>query len=273
MVNSIEEFDKYMSTSANSVEWDVDFDANGTAVKTFHGAPCDCLRKCNESAPFADYLDYIREAVSLGNGPFRGKLLLLFLDLKLSTVPAENKRAAGVDVAQKLIGHLWKGVPPRKRINVLLGVQHTTDKDMLSGAIETISEVDQTLFDVIGFNVGFNDPLKKVAQMFNELGIQKHRWQGDGVTNCLSTLRPLIRLRKIIENRDGNVNDSFVDKVFSWTVDIKLKLRRELGAGVDAIITNMPDRLSDVINEPKFANDTRLANEGDSPWRRFVAEA
>lgn len=44
-----------------------------------------------------------------GNGPFRGKLLLLFLDLKLSTVPAENKRAAGVDVAQKLIGHLWKG--------------------------------------------------------------------------------------------------------------------------------------------------------------------
>lgn len=70
MVNSIEEFDKYMSTSANSVEWDVDFDANGTAVKTFHGAPCDCLRKCNESAPFADYLDYIREAVSLGEKTF-----------------------------------------------------------------------------------------------------------------------------------------------------------------------------------------------------------
>lgn len=79
-----------------------------------------------------------------------------------------------------------------------------------------------------GYNVGFNDPLFMVARMFNELGIESHRWQGDGVENCRSSFRPLIRLRRVIQNRDGKRSKSIVDKAFSWTVDSKFKIRRAL---------------------------------------------
>lgn len=70
MVNSIKEFDKYMSTSANAVECDISFAANGSALKTFHGAPCDCDRECDEAETFADYLEYIREVLSIGEKGF-----------------------------------------------------------------------------------------------------------------------------------------------------------------------------------------------------------
>lgn len=65
MVNSIHEVDRFLNRGANALEADVNFAPNGTVLETFHGFPCDCLRRCKEREDIADYLEYIRHVTSI----------------------------------------------------------------------------------------------------------------------------------------------------------------------------------------------------------------
>ncbi|KAK8786971.1 hypothetical protein V5799_023260 [Amblyomma americanum] len=109
MVNSIDDFDEAMRRGANAIEADVTFSHDGTAVKLFHGWPCDCLRKCEAEERVHAFLNYVRRSTNSYSGKYRHKLTLLFLDLKLGDVHENRKYAAGVDIAQKLLQHLWHG--------------------------------------------------------------------------------------------------------------------------------------------------------------------
>ncbi|KAL3184177.1 hypothetical protein MRX96_032462 [Rhipicephalus microplus] len=228
MTDTVWQVDEGMELGANAIESNVTFNQEGSAALFYHGIPCDCFRWGRRSEEVPKLLRYIRQTTD--GGKYEGRLALLFLDLKTSSLSWDKKFNAGVDVARKLLDHLWHG----------------------------------------GFDVSNNEELAAIGDMYRQLGIQGHRWQGDGITNCFSFLRSTSRLESVIENRDAaGVASGYVDKAYHWTIDMPHQLRLSLRKNVDGIITNMPQYLADILKEEEFRDTVRLANAGDNPWTRF----
>ncbi|CAN8013438.1 unnamed protein product [Ixodes persulcatus] len=228
MVNSIEEVSQFLDEGATAIEFDVNFHDNGTADDIHHGFPCDCFRNCFKRADIDDFLDYIR-SITNSDGPYKGKLLLLLMDMKTSDVPAESQLAAGADIASRLINHLWNN----------------------------------------GFDVGQLSSMEDIGDMYAELNITGHRWYDEGITNCLNFLFDTNQLEAPIDNREADDVTSFVDKAYFWTTDLKSTMREVLRLGVDGILTNKPEFVIEVLNEEEFKESVRLANAEDNPWMRF----
>ncbi|XP_076314908.1 dermonecrotic toxin LarSicTox-alphaI-1-like [Tachypleus tridentatus] len=106
--------------------------------------------------------------------------------------------------------------------------------------------------------------------MYKNLGITKNRWQGDGVSNCINPLWGTIRLRSAVNNRKRETG--YVDKVYRWTVDLSTSVRTMLSRDVDAIMTNHPERVKNVLQELQFRRRFRMALKSDNPWERTSAE-
>lgn len=274
MVNSLPEVDHFMERGANSLEVDVQFRSDGTVTRTYHGSPCDCFRSCEGEAPFTEYLDYIRNVTSVGGAKYKDDLRLLFLDLKTSAVAKNQKYRAGADVVNKLAKHLWRNVPEKEAVNVLLYVYSVDDRDLFKGAIDTIVSMKDSSkwFHHIGFDFGkFTSPLE-VAGAFADLGIHKHRWQGHGTTNCLVDSLRDKHLPKIVACRDGHSTYcDYVDKAYAWTVDSLSTIEKKIKLGVDGLITNRPEYVLFVINKLDFASPVRPAGPRDRPWTRIMS--
>uniref|UniRef100_A0A224YPS0 Sphingomyelinase n=1 Tax=Rhipicephalus zambeziensis TaxID=60191 RepID=A0A224YPS0_9ACAR len=97
MVNSLEEVDDFIENGANALEVDIEFASNGTVLGTFHGAPCDCFRGCFKRETIADYLEYIRDGTSFADSRYKGKVILLVLDLKTSKLRSLAKKESRPD--------------------------------------------------------------------------------------------------------------------------------------------------------------------------------
>ncbi|KFM78784.1 hypothetical protein X975_22829, partial [Stegodyphus mimosarum] len=108
MVNALYQADYYLDMGANSLEFDVAFDWEGTAKYTFHGIPCDCFRSCVRYERFVPFIDYMRQLTTPGHPNFRENLVLLFMDLKIHGLTPAAKLRAGVDVATKLLNYYWE---------------------------------------------------------------------------------------------------------------------------------------------------------------------
>lgn len=54
----------------------------------------------------------------------------------------------------------------------------------------------------IGFDLSTGKELDKTAQVYNTYALHDRIWQGDGITNCVSTLRSNKDLKKAINLRD-----------------------------------------------------------------------
>ncbi|KAH6943367.1 hypothetical protein HPB50_020525 [Hyalomma asiaticum] len=267
MANAIWQVDEGMELGANAIESDVFFDKQGSAAWFYHGAPCDCFRRCQRYEEVPTLLRYLRRTSA--GGVYRHRLALLFLDLKTYTLYPDKKYDAGADVARKLMNHLWHGVPVHKALNVLLSIPSVDDKEVFLGATETIRREMPEMIAKIGFDVSNNGALDTIENLYRELHVQGHRWQGDGMTNCLSIFRSSWRINSIVENRDAGEPSNFIEKAFQWTIDMPTQLRQSLRRNVDGIITNRPDRLVTILKESEFRSTMRLANATDNPWIRF----
>ena len=200
---------------------------------------------------------------------YKPAFALMFFDLKLNSVALVDKVKAGKDMADKLIDHLFQpnGNDSHPKINVLLSIPYTHDSEFVMGFMDEIKSrnLPSDIVSSFGWDVGMNDPVNKIISMWKSLGISSNIWQGDGRTNCLSPFLNMNRLNQIIAIRD---NDEYIDKVYHWTVDLTSSLRSSLRTGVDGIITNHPERLVNILNEPEFSSQLRMANPYDSPWTK-----
>ncbi|XP_049523920.1 dermonecrotic toxin SPH [Dermacentor silvarum] len=264
MTNTIAQVDEAMELGANSIESDVAFTFNGTAAWFYHGVPCDCFRRCRRHQDVPALLDYIRKTTSTNGGIYSQRLVLLFLDLKVKKVHPMYMHNAGADIAEKLVKHLWSGVDPWRAMKVLLS---SSDGEVVWGAVLTIYRLMPIMLRNVGVDISNkSERLHAIRNVYLSLGMLGHRWQGDGTTNCISFMRSASKLQKIINNRELNHH---VEKVYQWTIDIPTKLRRSLRKGVDAIITNRPDRLATILKEDEFRGMVRPATIYDDPWTRF----
>ncbi|XP_077564093.1 dermonecrotic toxin LspaSicTox-alphaIA1i-like [Haemaphysalis longicornis] len=268
MVNSLEEVDEYLTKGANAIESNIEFDSNGTVLGTFHGAPCDCFRTCMKREKIDDFLEFIRDVTSFPDSEHKGKVTLLFLDLRTAKLSNKAKVKAGINIARSLVEYLWSDVTERNRINVLLSIPSVKERDVIRGAIAYIMQkASPKLLDNIGFDVGANEPLDKISQMYKRLKIRQHRWQGDGLSNCVRFIMPVERLLRAIRLR--NAGKGFIDKVYHWTIDFPFYITRSIRHGVDGIISNRPDNVRMVVESPEFRNILKVADITDNPWQNF----
>ncbi|XP_076314909.1 dermonecrotic toxin SPH-like [Tachypleus tridentatus] len=150
MVNTISDINKYLDKGANGIETDVTFLQNGTARWTRHEFPCDCFRTCDQFQDIVEHLQYIHEITTSESSPYKDKMALLFLDLKVSNLPADKKTIAGNDIARKLIENIWQSDNPSP-IYVVLSIGRTSDSDVFKGVQETIANENSIqLADKIG---------------------------------------------------------------------------------------------------------------------------
>lgn len=272
MANSLPELEDFIAQGVNAIEADVTFAANGTALKFYHGPGCDCGRDCEKETEIGTYLSYLRNGVAAG-GQFAGKLLLFYCDIKTGDIREGNKYNAGVSLAENLISYLWKDVPSNNMLNLLLSIFSVDDKDVLKGALETLSKAENasSYLDHVGFDVSGYDLLSVIASTYEELGIAQHRWQGDGILSCFIDLYPTIRMKLITARRSAtNSSSNYVDKAYVWTADKPVTIRRFLNAGIDGIVSNKPINALDILKEDTFTSKYRLATTEDNPWLRIV---
>lgn len=272
MVNSVQEADSFMKSGANALEVDVQFDGCGRATKMYHGAPCDCFRICTRGTPFTEYLDYMRTVTSPDGGKFKGKMRLLVLDLKTYGIRKGNQYQAGVDIAKKLIRHLWRNVSANNTLDVLVSISELKDKDILRGVLGAIQDDtnSQYLMKRIGFAFDQFDNPAVVGKVFSQNGIIGHRWLGSGVTNCLPHMSRY-QLKDIVACRDGRKSGcNYVEKGFTWTLDMQSSMARVIKIGLDAVMTNYPENALAAMRRKDVAPLVRLAGAEDSPWTRVV---
>lgn len=269
MVNSLEEVDGFLEKGSNALEADIEFADDGTVLGTFHGTPCDCFRGCLKRETILDYLEHVRNVASYPDSKFRGNMSLLILDLKTGKLPQSAKAKAGVTLAKNLWEHLWEGVLPKYRVNVVLCIGYVKDRDVIRGVLAYFKHKEKEhVLENIGFDVGMNDPLSRIARMYELLGIKQHRWQGDGLSNCVRFLVPVDRLVAAVRARDSK--KGYMDKVYHWTVDMPHFIKVSIGHGVDGIITNRPDNVLRVVSSAPYRKRLKIADISDSPWTRFI---
>lgn len=106
--------------------------------------------------------------LSLKGGKFHDQLTLLFLDLKTDKVPTKNKLEAGIDIAQKVINHLWKNVPYDDKMNVLFSIGRVSENDTMKGIYDTIRNSNHTpsLLGKVGKHVYAYDKVRRTELLF-----------------------------------------------------------------------------------------------------------
>ncbi|XP_055943275.1 dermonecrotic toxin LdSicTox-alphaIB3b-like [Argiope bruennichi] len=266
MVNELRQVEHYLDRGANALESDVQFHSDGKVKEIYHGFPCDCFRTCHKSAKLSDYLTHVRE-VTDPNKPnsYYERMVLQFLDLKLSS--SNNKEESGRDLARHVLDYLWSKDRNRKQeVKVVVYADDSGAKDVFAGFLKEFRDRgEEGRLKDVGFDGGMGN-LYQIRDMFKELGVG-NVWQGDGRTNCVSAFYPDGRLRRAVVIRDSK--SSFINKVYHWTIDLKLRMRLSLNLGVDGMITNDPEDLLDVIQESYYAQSYRLATVDDNPFEKF----
>lgn len=270
------------------------FGKEGDPMYTYHGPPCDCWRHCHQQENFHEYLSYVREiAIDKADG-IGQNLTLLFLDLKLDSLDFKGKARAGQELARSIGQNLFLDsdimrkaimtheplarndsslfvnlIPtPKRMIRLILSVNHVTDIELVYNFVHFMDENNAThLMERIGFDVGMNDDLRQIDSMWEPFKNRLNLWQGDGYTNCISPFYNLGRLSKAIQRRDDN--RGYPRKVYHWTIDMHDRMRDSLRMGVDAIMTNHPERLLAVLQEPDMAHNYRLARLTDDPFMKI----
>ena len=104
-----------------------------------------------------------------------------------------------------------------------------------------------------------------IRSMWSQLNVS-NIWQGEGITNCFN---PIIdhQLEMLVHERDQP--NSYCSKVYRWTIDLSDSIKTALRYGIDGIMTNHPERVVEILREPEFESNFRLATIRDNPFSKL----
>ena len=154
-------------------------------------------------------------------------------------------------------------------IKVLLAAEKLNQKHFFSGFRKYIKKNRPELLPKFGYDFSSERDvgIDVILAAFEEVGIQDNIWMGDGITNCLPMGNT--RLIEILKKRDSS-SERAPFKVYAWTADKTSTMREWLQLGVDAIITNYPNRLKTLVND-EFQTSLALADSNTNSWERIKA--
>lgn len=211
--------------------------------------------------------------------PAESRLTLVQFDLKLKNLTTKQKHIAGIALATLLHQSIYDKYLHARRLSnddpmfkppvkFIVSVNHARDRALIESFVEHMqrNRLD-FMYKHIGFDVGMNDNLTEISSMWEDMrGRVVNIWQGDGLTNCANIVRGIKRLKEAIRMRN---EQGHFRKVYYWTVDIMYHIRSVLRLGLDAALTNKPQRVVHVLNEPEFVGRYRLANHYDDPFAQY----
>lgn len=153
-------------------------------------------------------------------------------------------------------------------VRVIISINHASDSVLVKSFIKYMRDNHLDFMSKqIGFDVGMNDDLNQISSMWDDLnGATFNIWQGDGLTNCANIVRGIDRLKDAISIRN---NQGHFRKIYYWTADIMYHIRSVLRLGLDAILTNQPQRVLQILDEPEFKTKYRPATPYDDPFQQF----
>lgn len=262
---------------SNGIETDVSFDARGLPQETFHGLPCDCNRHCYYHENFLKFVQHLARSTA---PPATSRLFLVLFDLKLKDLKeTHQKETAGralAEILHKNLYAVYQAAASRYQsqmilqppVRVVISINHAHDMPLVK---TFIGYMRQNRLDFmsqqVGFDVGMNDNLSEISLAWDGLrGATFNIWQGDGLTNCANLVRGHERLKQAISMRN---EQGHFRKVYYWTADIMFHIRAVMRLGLDAVLTNQPQRVNQVLKEPEFASKYRLATAYDNPFQQF----
>lgn len=266
---------------ANGIETDISFNAKGEPVETFHGFPCDCGRHCYSKERFVKFIQHIGYITAPPSTSF---LQLVVLDLKLKDLNANQKLVAGKYLAATIDEHVYRkyllaskslkshkdeqNVIIQPPVRFIISINHVYDNVLIRSFLDYMLENRlEFMSKHVGFDVGMNDNLTDISSMWDNFnGITMNIWQGDGLTNCANIIRGAERLKEAISIRNGQ---GHFRKIYYWTADVMYLIRSVLRFGLDAMLTNQPQRVIQVLQEPEFNSKYRLASPYDDPFNQF----
>ena len=260
MVNGNNELNKDWVKYGNALESDLQFNADGSPRRFYHGFPCDCGRNCFHKGDTVEHLQIVRSKAQDMSQNFA----LFWIDLKLGAVETQNLFSSGQQIAKVIIKNLFPAgetVP----LHVLLGAEQTDQVNFFRGFREYITMKRPELMSKFGYDISKTKyTIDEILNALKSVGITDNIWMGDGITNCLP--RGNSRLKRILARRDSG---SGPDKVYAWTTDKSSTMREWLKLGVDAIIVNYPDRLEHLV-KVEFKNSLVYATRATDPWKRIT---
>lgn len=248
-------------------------------VESYHGFPCDCGRHCFNR----EKLDkFIKHLGLITIPPATSKLQLVVFDLKLKGMNDAQRETGGRHLAMLLNEHIYTPYLQAKKrrsrraqqelfrppIRVVVSINHVED-NILARSFLQYMRTSRLLFmhQQVGFDVGMNDDLGNVTSMWAQFQEATNNiWQGDGLTNCANIVRGSQRLKEAIEIRNSQGR---IRKVYYWTADVMAHIRAILRFGLDAVLTNQPQRVIQVLQEEEFKQKYRLATPYDDPFDQF----
>lgn len=159
-------------------------------------------------------------------------------------------------------------LPIKPPMRVIISINHVVDSVLVKSFMNFLRQNRLDFMSkYIGFDVGMNDNLTDISDMWDDLnGATFNVWQGDGLTNCANIVRGVERLKQAINYRNGQ---GHFRKVYYWTADVMYHIRSVLRLGVDAVLTNQPQRVNQVLDEQEFVGKYRLATPYDDPFAQY----
>lgn len=234
---------------------------------------------------------YVRDAASASNrlddainySDVAANLTLVLLDLKLENLSPQAKVNAGNALAKHIIDDYF--FEPKNNIDqerqlanhklrLVVSINHISDIELVLNLLHTLdfTNTSELILPRIGFDVGMNDDIELIESMWRRFDRNPQAiniWQGDGWTNCISPFYNLERLSIAISKRDSVRQRGYMQKVYQWTIDLHDRLRDAFRLGVDAIMTNHPERVMALLEEHDISQSARIATSNDDPFERY----
>jgi Glycerophosphoryl diester phosphodiesterase family len=153
-------------------------------------------------------------------------------------------------------------LPNGTGIKVIYSVSSLSRGSIFKGILQELDPQEALSIDESDY------PLK-VQHFFEGLDIGRSCY-GNGITAALpeefgGPIRESVRKAVLLKLRRH-----IIKFVYIWTIDLKSSMRGYLDLGVDGIMTNHADGLSEVLREKKYRSAFRLATQSDTP---FAGEA
>jgi glycerophosphoryl diester phosphodiesterase len=249
MTNTLTAVDWAIEQGANAIELDLHFNENGYTEYFKHGGGlvCDCfcsflskdhvcsvLDGCDASQNVTQMLNYLAT---------KPKLALIIIDTKISGASPETVQSqSGKNIVKLLDTELFgKGYQGK----VIISAAFT---DALVYISEAAKQAKLTYF---GYNIYFtfdqqgNNAVNAacVIKTLTSIG-SKNIVFGAGLTSCVP-----VTFNDAILTGTRNRDAKTISLVYVWSIDWKVLMRNYIDKGVDAIVTNNPKFLFEVVRE------------------------
>jgi glycerophosphoryl diester phosphodiesterase len=232
--NTIDEAKSALERGANAIECDIQVTPGGHLCVN-HDAPSEA-----SANPLVPYLQQVKQLLDI-----HPQLAMVLFDSKIQD-PA---------LAKQLFHAAREHLTSDTDLSIIVSVSTFAMRHFFDYIHDELVPREGLMIDED------NDP-EKIQDFFESIAVRNSCY-GNGVFVAAPgpNVRPSMEHATTLKANTGKIK-----WVCSWTLGAQSSMREYIRIGVDGIIVNDVEALVEVVNEPEFANEIRLAESIDNPF-------